>query len=47
MYGYTGNNWSHWNSNKGLKKNLESIPRKNLIDPLKQTAVLGTSYIMR
>jgi len=22
MYDYVGNNWSHWNSNKNLKKNL-------------------------
>jgi len=47
MYGYIDNNWGHWNSNKGLKKNLESIPRKHSIDPLQQTAVLGASYIIR
>jgi len=41
MCGYTGNNWSHWNSNKSLKKHLESIPGKHSVDPLQQTAVLG------
>jgi len=42
MYGYAG----HRNSNRGSKKNLESTPGKPSIDSLKQTAVLGTSYIM-
>ena len=32
---------------KDLKKNLEAIPGKHLIDSLQQTAVLGTSYIIR
>jgi len=41
MCGYTGHNWSHWNSNKGLKKKLESIPGKHSIDPPQQTAALG------
>jgi hypothetical protein len=46
MYGYTGNNWSHWDSNKGFKENLEAIPGKHLIDSLQQTAVLGTSHVI-
>jgi hypothetical protein len=32
---------------KSLRKNLEAIPGKHLIDSLKQTAVLGTSHIIR
>jgi predicted nucleotide-binding protein (sugar kinase/HSP70/actin superfamily) len=32
---------------KGLKKNLKAIPGKNSIDSLQQTAVLGTSHIIR
>jgi hypothetical protein len=47
MYGYTGNNWSHWYCNKGFKENLEAIPGKHLIDSLQQTAVLGTSHVIR
>jgi len=47
MYDYTSNNWSHWNSNGSLRKNLEDIPGKHSIDSLQKTAVLGTSYIIR
>jgi hypothetical protein len=47
MYGYTGNNWSHRNSKKGLKKNLEAIPGKRSIDSLQETAVLGTSHTIQ
>ena len=25
LYGYTGNNWSHWNSNEKFKEYLENI----------------------
>jgi hypothetical protein len=32
---------------KGLKKNLETIPGNNLADSLQNTAVLGTSYLIR
>jgi len=28
MYDYTGNNWSHHNSNKRFKENFESHTRK-------------------
>ena len=28
MYGYTSNNWSHWNSNKKLKEKPGSCTRK-------------------
>ena len=31
---------------KGLKKNLETIPRKNSIDSQQNTAILGTSHTM-
>jgi len=48
VYGYTGNNWSHRNSEKkSLKKNLEAVPGKHSIDSLQETAVLGTSHIIR
>jgi hypothetical protein len=42
MYDYTSSNWSHWNSKKGLKKNLEAIPGKHSIDSLQKAAILGT-----
>jgi hypothetical protein len=47
MYDYTSYNWSHWNSNEKLKENPEAIPGKHSIDSLQQTAVLGTSHIIR
>ena len=47
MYDFTSNNWSHWNSNEKLKKNLEAVPGKHLIDSLQKTSVLGTSHIIR
>jgi hypothetical protein len=28
MYGYTGNNWSHWNSNEKLKEKFGSCTGK-------------------
>jgi hypothetical protein len=28
MYDYTGNNWSHWNSNEKLKEQFGSCTRK-------------------
>ena len=39
--------WSHWNNNEKLKKNLETIPGKHSIDSLQNTAILGTSHIIR
>jgi hypothetical protein len=32
---------------KGLKKNVEAIPRKHSIDSLQKTAILGISHITR
>jgi fructose-1,6-bisphosphatase/sedoheptulose 1,7-bisphosphatase-like protein len=32
---------------KSLRKNLEAIPGKHSIDSLQQTAVLGTSHVIR
>jgi hypothetical protein len=32
---------------KSLRENLEAIPGKHSIDSLQQTAVLGTSHIIR
>ena len=29
MYDYTGNNWSHWNSNEKLKKKIWELYREN------------------
>ena len=46
MYGYTSNNWSHWNSNKKVRKNLEAVPGQHSIDSLQKTAILGTSHII-
>ena len=47
MYDHTSNNWSHWDSNEKLKKNLEAVPGKHSIDSLQKTAILGTSHIIR
>ena len=44
MYGYNGNNWSHWNSNEKLKKNLETVAGKHSIDSPQKTATLGTAH---
>jgi hypothetical protein len=32
---------------RSLKKNLETIPGKHLIDSLQKTAILGTSHTIR
>jgi len=32
---------------RSLKKNLEIVPGKQLIDSLQKTAILGTSHIIR
>ena len=32
---------------RSLKKNLETVPGKHLIDSLQKTAILGTSHIIR
>ena len=32
---------------RSLKKNLETIPGKHLIDSLQKIAILGTSHIIR
>jgi hypothetical protein len=47
MYEYTSSNWSHWNKNESLRKNMEAIPGKHSTDSLQPTAVLGTSHIIR
>jgi hypothetical protein len=45
---YVGNNWSHRNSNKRLKKeNLEAVPGRHSLDSLQETATLGTSHTIR
>jgi len=43
---YTSNNWSHRNSNKLLRKNLEVISGKHSTDSLHNRAVLRTSHII-
>ena len=47
MYDYTSNNWSLWNCNEKLRKNLEAVAGKHSIDSLQKTAILGTSHIIR
>jgi hypothetical protein len=47
MYVYTGNNWSHRNSNEIFNEILEAIPGKYSTDSLQKAAVLGTSHIIR
>jgi hypothetical protein len=47
MYDYTGNNWSHRNSNRRLKEKFGSHTRKALIHLLHKTAILGTSHVTR
>jgi len=32
---------------RSLRKNLETVPGKHLIDSLQKTAILGTSHIIR
>jgi len=32
---------------RSLKKNLETVPGKHLIDSVQKTAILGTSHIIR
>jgi hypothetical protein len=32
---------------RSLRKNLEAVPGKHLIDSLQETAILGTSHIIR
>ena len=32
---------------RSLRKNLETVPGKDLIDSLQKTAILGTSYMIR
>jgi ABC-type methionine transport system permease subunit len=31
---------------RSLRKNLEAVPEKHLIDSLQETAILGTSHII-
>jgi hypothetical protein len=47
MYDYTGNNWSHRNTNKRFKETFGSHNRKIFSRFAKQTAVLGASHIIR
>ena len=44
---YNSNNWSRWNSNESLRKNLEAVPGKHSIDSLQKTAILGTPHLIR
>jgi hypothetical protein len=47
IYDRTAKNWSHRNSNKFLNKNFEAIPGTHSVDSLQQTAILGTSHLIR
>ena len=40
MYCCAGDRWSQWNSNKIVKKHLESLPGKRSINLLNKTTVL-------
>jgi hypothetical protein len=44
MYDYPSNNWSHQNSNKRFKENLEAIPEKHSIQ---KTAILRSHMIQK
>jgi hypothetical protein len=47
MYiGNIGNNWSHRNSKKGLKKHLEATSGIHSIDSQQKAAILGTSQVI-
>jgi protein required for attachment to host cells len=47
MYDYTSNNWSHRNSNKRFKENLEPIPEKHSIDSIQKTIILRSHIIQK
>jgi hypothetical protein len=47
MYDYTSNNWSHQNSNKRFKENLEAIPEKHSIDSIQKTTILRSHIIQK
>jgi hypothetical protein len=47
MYGYTRGNWSHRNSNKRFKEKFRSQTGKTFNRFTANTAVLGTSHIIR
>jgi len=47
MYDYIGDNWSHWNSNKKVKENVEAGPGRRSVDSLQGTVVLVTFHIIR
>ena len=44
MHDHTVNNWSHRNSNKRFKENLEAIPEKHSIQ---KTAILRSHMIQK
>jgi hypothetical protein len=44
---YTGNNWSHRNSNKRFKEIFRSRTGKTFNRFTAKTAILGTSHIIR
>ena len=47
MHDHTGNNWSHRHSNKRVKEKLRRPLGKRSVASLQETAVLGTSQIIR
>jgi hypothetical protein len=47
MYGYTRGNWSHRNGNKRFKEKFRSQTGKTFNRFIANTAVLGTSHIIR
>jgi len=48
MLDYTGNNWSQWNSSRGLKQKFGCYTRNTFsVDSLQETTILGTSHIIQ
>jgi hypothetical protein len=47
MYYYTGNNWSHWNSNEKLKEKYGRYIRKTFDRFTTKTATRGTPHLIR
>ena len=47
MRDHPSNKWSQWDRTRSLRKNLEAVPGKHSIHSQQQTAILGTSHIIR
>ena len=47
MHGQTSKNWHQRNSNKHLKKKMESVTEKHSISSLQKDSYTGTSHIIQ